>query len=147
MAKAAKKPAKPHRGGKTVGTDQKKEQVLAFISEGCSITGACRQAGVGRSTLYTWMQEDPALKEAVDQAYVEGTEYIADNLTTRAIRGDTTASIFILKSRDPAKYREKYEVAGSVTGTLSIVWGSEGARPETPSVQNAMKEGKLDDNG
>jgi hypothetical protein len=143
VRKPAKKPIRSGPKGRAIRTPLK-ERVVQLVSEGLSISGACREAGVGRSTLYEWQQIDPAFKDALDQAYAEGTHYLEDNLTTRALRGDTTASIFLLKGRAPAKYRERYEVAGNVTGTLKIEWGSEGARPETPSMQKAMAEDQKD---
>jgi hypothetical protein len=128
------------KGPRTKQTPSKKAELLELIRAGITITGACRRAKVGKSTFYEWEREDPTFKAEVAEAYEDGTDYLEDVMTERAVSRDTTALIVQLKARRPAKYREKYEVAGNISGTLRIEWGSVGAREETPSVKKAMQE-------
>jgi len=84
----------------------KKDLFLAGLREGLSIQGAAERASVNRCTPYEWRKEDSEFSAAWDDALEAGTDRIEDALLRRALTIDTTAAIFLLKARRPAKYRE-----------------------------------------
>lgn len=90
------------------GTPKKDPQDLFLdgLRKGLSVQGAADGAGIGRRTAYNWRAEQPEFAAAWDEAIESGTDALEDALLRRALTIDTTAAIFLLKARRPAKYRE-----------------------------------------
>lgn len=89
--------------------EQHKKAVLdAFIELG-TVYHACKQAGVGRTTWYNWLKDDPEFAEAVSKA----EEDVADDLEQEAIKrakdGSDTLLIFLLKGHKPEKFKERFQ--------------------------------------
>ncbi len=106
---------------------KRKQQLLAVLADGWSIARACRDAGIGRSTVKDWRQEggdhyDPVMAAEIDDAIEAGTDKLEDHGQGMAYDGDTTMTIFLLKGRRPTKYRDnaKVTVAGDPTAPLSV---------------------------
>lgn len=86
------------------------EKRAAFIEElrvRGTVYHAARAAGVGRRTTYAWRDKYPEFAQAWDDALEDSTEILEDSMFQRAIAGDTTAGIFLLKALRPEKYRDK----------------------------------------
>lgn len=112
--------------------------MLAAISHGFSITGACRKAKIDRGTFYARRDSDPEFAEAVKDAFDQQKESLEDEGFRRAHKGvmkpvfhrgvkcgevreySDTLLIFLLKARDP-KYREngRTVLAGDPDAPLS----------------------------
>jgi predicted DNA-binding antitoxin AbrB/MazE fold protein len=88
-------------------------------------TSACEVVGINRSTAYEARKKDPEFAKAWDALESETTKLLEETLYERALNGDTTAAIFMLKARRPAVYRESLNVkhGGKVGVTVEIEEG------------------------
>lgn len=120
---------------RTKRTPKKEAAFLDSLRSGASISMACADAGVGRSTVYEWRVADDAFRVAWDEAVEEGTDRMEDEAYRRAVQGTSkpvyqsgklvghvqeysdTLLIFSLKARRPEKYKDRVsnELSGSVT--------------------------------
>lgn len=74
---------------------------------------AARAANVGRSTHYKWMEEDEEYRKAVEELENTTIDYVENKLIERIEEGDTTATIFYLKTKGKKRgYVERQEVTG-----------------------------------
>lgn len=111
--------------------------LTAFTAIG-TVTGAARQAGVGRRTHYDWLDADPEYASR----YKDSEEAAIDNLEQEARRRamvgveepihyqgqrvDTvrrysdTLLIFLLKGKRPEIYRERFEHTGAGGGPIQL---------------------------
>lgn len=102
---------------RTIRTPKNRRAFLAVLRRGYSIAKACRAAGIGRTAVYAWRDDDDEFSKDWDAAVEAGTDALEDALHDRAVERDTTAAIFLLKGRRPEKYRERVDnrVSGDVT--------------------------------
>lgn len=116
--------AKPHRRGKAETQPDQKQQFLDAMARGLTITEACAEAVMGRSTAYDLRKTDKAFAEAWDDAYEAGTDTLRAEVRKRAMAKDKPSDIllmFELKRRDPS-YREsfKHEHGGPNGGPIPV---------------------------
>jgi hypothetical protein len=116
-------------------SQQKKARQDAFLAAfaKCGVIGlACKNAGIARRTVYTWIDEElefTDLWESLKEDYVEKLEQEADRRAIEGVdhpvtyEGEITATykdysdtllIFRLKSLKPEKYRDNFHVTGKV---------------------------------
>lgn len=113
---------------------------LAALSDGLSISGAARQAGVARGTLYHWRDDDPDFAMGWRDAEEAGADALEDEALRRAVSGlvepvfyggkevgevrkySDSLLVFLLKARRPDKYRDRVsaEVSGSNGGAVEL---------------------------
>lgn len=113
----------------------KKAFLESFRQHG-NVTRACRETGVGRSTVYAWQEHDQDFSFAFRVAEEEATEHLEEAAYERAVKGvaqetpifhrgkhiDTvvkteysdTLLIFLLKARAPEKYRDNILVTHQI---------------------------------
>ena len=123
---------------RTIRTPEKEQAALDVLATGASAYKAALAAGVARSTLYRWRDEDPEFKARWDEAVDCGIDLMEDEAHRRAVHGVTrdiyykgevcgdvqeysdTLMIFQLKARRPEKYRENVDVnhRGNVAVTV-----------------------------
>lgn len=72
---------------------------LLALSEGLHVCEAVRRAGVSRSTVYNWKNDDPAFAEAWNDALETMLDNVENAIYTAAMQGNVTAQIFILKTK------------------------------------------------
>lgn len=107
---------------------QAKKLFLDAFREVGIIKSAAKVAGVARSTVYRWQEEDDQFAAAFREAEIEATETMEAEAFRRAVLGidkpiyhqgvkvDTvkeysdTLLIFTLKARAPEKYRERHDI-------------------------------------
>lgn len=111
---------------------QRKKAFLESFAIMGNVSAACRAAGVPRRTLYSWLERDEQFTAAYRQAEIESTECLEAEAFRRAHDGVTsetpiirdgkvidtvvetkysdTLLIFLLKARNPAKYRERVQM-------------------------------------
>ena len=63
------------------------------------ITSACRASGVGRTTHYRWMKEDPAFAEEVKTLIEVAIDFAETHLHKLIQEGSPAATIFYLKTK------------------------------------------------
>lgn len=86
----------------------KKDRFLeAFKKAGTILKGALA-AGVGRTTVYEWRATDPEFEAKFQRADEQMTWELEDSAMDRALKGSETLTIFLLKSRNPKKYTERF---------------------------------------
>lgn len=118
--------------GNTVRTAEKDKRFFEEFSRTANITAAAQLAGYSRSTVYKYYHEDPEFARQWVEAEKTSTEHLEEALYNRAVFGTTriepivykgkiiftreiteysdTAAIFLLKARNPDKYREHIEM-------------------------------------
>jgi hypothetical protein len=80
--------------------EQMKEKFIEKLKEfGGIVCQACEAAGISRSTFYRWRDEDPEFSEAVDEVAEAQIDFVESKLMRLINQGDTTATIFYLKTR------------------------------------------------
>jgi transposase-like protein len=105
-------------------TIKKKELFLEAYKQCGTIVQACRETGIGRTTIYMWRNDDPEFLKALDVAEDEATESLIAEARRRAHDGvdkpiyykgskvDTvkefsdTLLMFLIKAKRP-EYRDK----------------------------------------
>lgn len=85
------------------------------------VTTACRSCGISRNTHYTWMKDDEDYKKAVDSIADIALDFAESKLHGQIKNGDTTATIFFLKTKGKRRgYVERQEYAGPDGQPISI---------------------------
>lgn len=112
-------------------TNKRDQIILESLLSSPHIGHACEKAGIDRTTLRRWRNEDTAFDAAVTVARDQGAEVLEDELVTRAMDGDTTALIFALKAYRRDKYGDKQQLehSGPDGKALTIVFAE---RPDGP---------------
>jgi hypothetical protein len=126
-----------------------KKVFLEHFAELGNLTAAARATGVSRGVVYKWKDEDEAFAAAFGEADVAATEVLEAEARRRAVEGNPhtkswydrsgllvaqeteitysdTLLIFLLKARDPRKYRERVQLQhadanGEVLDLASLV--------------------------
>ena len=92
---------------------------MQLLSEGCSISQACATVGIGRTTVYRWLESDPDFAHALDTARTRMIA-AAERTLQRAIEhGDTRAAMWLLERLAP-EYRLTRESAPSATENYRV---------------------------
>ncbi len=91
-------------------TPKKKDQFLAEIILGRSVSAGASACAVSRRSVYSWREADDEFARRWDEAIEQGTDLLEDKAKEQAVDGNTTLLIFLLKARRPDKYRERSEV-------------------------------------
>jgi hypothetical protein len=131
------------------------EELLAAYERLGSIMGAAEEVGIARSDHYEWLEHDEAYaamwieaqeastqvleREAVTRATVgqdKGVYYQGEKVGVEQYKSDVLL-IFMLKSRRPDVYRDRYEVSGPQGGPIHVA----AMRPDALS---RLSEAQLD---
>lgn len=120
-----------------------RENFLAALTVGCTVTAAANRAGVHRTTVYVWRGADKEFAAAWDDAYEQGSDHLEDEARRRAVDGVTkplmykgkkcgsiqeysdTLMITLLKARRPERFRDNAKVEHGLSESLeALVLGS-----------------------
>jgi hypothetical protein len=75
------------------------------------VTSACKTVGIGRTTHYLWMDSDPEYKAAVDSIADVAIDFAESQLHKQIKEGNSTATIFFLKTKGKKRgYVERQEI-------------------------------------
>jgi len=86
------------------------------------VTTACKQVGIGRTTHYLWLDEDPEYKAAVNGIKDIVLDFAESKLHKLIESGDTGATIFLLKTLGKGRgYVERQELAGVENAPINII--------------------------
>ena len=93
-------------------TNTKKEAMLEALERSLGIvTTACNSVGVGRTTHYQWMKDDPEYREAVKGIENRTLDFAESHLHKLIKEGNPAATIFFLKTKGKARgYVERQEI-------------------------------------
>jgi len=112
---------------------QLKKRFLEEFGERGIISRAAEAAGIDRNTVYYWQEHDEEFAQAFRQAEIRSTEVFESEAVRRAVDGvdkqrrvydnrgnlideytetsySDTLLIFLLKARNPGKYRERIQL-------------------------------------
>ena len=79
---------------------EKRELFLNTLkAAGGVICVACEATGISRSTYYVWYNTDPEFRERVEEVMEAQIDYVESKLMNLINAGDTTATIFYLKTK------------------------------------------------
>lgn len=91
--------------------EQHKKAMLDALEKTLGVvTEACRLVNIGRSTHYLWMEKDPEYKKEVQSIEDIAIDFAESKLHSQIEKGDTTATIFFLKTKGKKRgYIERIE--------------------------------------
>jgi hypothetical protein len=148
----AKKPPQRKKSGPPKGVPKARQKAwrakfLRGLVKSASVAYACKMANVCRATAYEQRQNDPEFAEAWDEALVHATELLEAEAQKRAMSYSDVLMIFLLKSRNPAKYsdRQRFELTGPNGGPISISTPKERAKALAALIAKAKAEADGDD--
>jgi len=97
---------------RTNKTNTKKEAMLEALERSLGIvTTACNAVGIGRTTHYQWMKDDPEYKQAVKDIDNRTLDFAESHLHKLIKEGNPAATIFFLKTKGKARgYVERQEI-------------------------------------
>ena len=104
-------PASQMKKRKTTISKRQKLQQDIFLSElrkNSVMTIACQKAGISRSTVYRWMNDDPEFANAVEEASTEGRNIIndmAESVIIKKIRGEDFSAARFWLTHNNNRYR------------------------------------------
>src|SRR5262245_21259873 len=91
-------------------SDENKNKLLEELKKTYLVNNACTKAGIGRSSYYRWMKNDPHFREAVNEARGEGLDLMndaAENVIIFGIKNKDRKSAEYFLSRNHPKYMPK----------------------------------------
>lgn len=87
-----------------------KQEFLAFLYSGHSITSASEKVGLDRHKILSHRRKDPVFNQQVEDACETTMEMVEDALYKKALSGNVTAQIFYLVNRSRGKWRQVSKV-------------------------------------
>ena len=88
---------------RTNKTNTKKEAMLEALERSLGIvTTACNAVGIGRTTHYQWMKDDPEYRQAVKDIDNRTLDFAESHLHKLIKEGNPAATIFFLKTKGKA---------------------------------------------
>lgn len=103
---------------------QHKKALLEALEKSLGVvTTACKTVGVDRGMFYRYYNEDAEFKKAVDDVDNIALDFAESHLHKNIRRGDTTATIFYLKTKGKKRgYIEKQEIETSGEQKIIVEW-------------------------
>jgi hypothetical protein len=95
------------------------QAVLDIYSKTGKLMEACAQAGINHNTHYRKMGSDPAYRAAFEKAERQCVQRLEDTAYERAMAGDNTLLVVLLKRFKPEHYRERASVDVTLTVNLA----------------------------
>ena len=107
---------------RAIKTAKDKERMIEALTKSLGIvTNAVKVTGISRTTHYAWMEKDPEYRSRVEEATDAQIDFVEGNLIQRIQEGDTTATIFYLKTKGKKRgYTERMEIAPAEGTTMSF---------------------------
>lgn len=103
-------------------TSRKKEQFLEALKNNINnISKACDAIGINRGTYYLWKESDKEFAEKCREIEEQVIDYVEGSLMKQIREGDTTATIFFLKTKGKNRgYVEKVQLDGNLNTDVKI---------------------------
>jgi len=92
-------------------TEQHKKAVIEALEQSLGVvTTACKKVGIGRTTFYQWMKDDPVFDKDVRDISDIALDFAESQLHKQIKDGSTAATIFYLKTKGKKRgYIERTE--------------------------------------
>ena len=93
-------------------TEQHKKAMLEALEKSLGVvTTACKSVGIGRTTHYMWLDEDPEYRAAVESISDIAVDFAESSLHKQIKDGNPTSTIFFLKTKGKKRgYVERQEI-------------------------------------
>ena len=93
-------------------TEHHKKAMIDALEKSLGVvTAACKSVGIGRTTHYMWMDQDPEYKRAVEDISDVALDFAETHLHKQIKEGSSTSTIFYLKTKGKKRgYIERQEV-------------------------------------
>lgn len=92
---------------------RKKKFIEIFEKSFGFVSIACENAKIGRTTYYRWLEEDSDFRQKCSDIEEANIDYAENKLLTQIREGNTTATIFYLKTKGKNRgYIERQEFTG-----------------------------------
>ena len=102
---------------------KKQDLVDAIHKYNGNISAVARAFGVTRSTIYSHIEKRPELKDLIQDERESMLDDAESELYKQAKRGNTTALIFMLKTRGKERgYVERQEITGKDGNSIVVRW-------------------------
>lgn len=135
------------------------ETLLAYMSEGYTLTETCDKLGIARSTAHKWMQENPAFRTIYAQARMALAEHsfsealaIPKSLYARVQAGEPIDGAAVASARlltdslkwyaerlHPAAYAPQSKQSLEITGTMAVASVVVDSRSLSPDARDALR--------
>jgi len=96
-------------------TEQHKKAIIEALEKSLGVvTTACKKVGVGRTTFYGWLKDDPEFAQQVNDIQDIAIDFVESKLFKNIEKGKTAEIIFYLKSKAKKRgYVERQEITGA----------------------------------
>jgi hypothetical protein len=93
-------------------TEQHKKAMLEALEKSLGVvTTACKSIGIGRTTHYMWLDEDPQYRRNVESISDIAVDFAESSLHKQIKDGNPTSTIFFLKTKGKKRgYVERQEI-------------------------------------
>jgi hypothetical protein len=93
-------------------TEQHKKAMLEALEKSLGVvTTACKSVGIGRTTHYMWLDEDPQYRRDVESISDIAVDFAESSLHKQIKDGNPTSTIFFLKTKGKKRgYVERQEI-------------------------------------
>jgi hypothetical protein len=93
-------------------TEHHKKAMLEALEKSLGVvTTACKSVGIGRTTHYMWLDEDPEYKRDVESISDIAVDFAESSLHKQIKDGNPTSTIFFLKTKGKKRgYVERQEI-------------------------------------
>jgi len=93
-------------------TEHHKKAMIEALEKSLGVvTAACKSVGIGRTTHYMWLDQDPEYKRAVQEISDVALDFAETHLHKQIKEGSSTSTIFYLKTKGKKRgYIERQEV-------------------------------------
>ncbi len=131
---------------------RRRQRYLELLAKGMRRGAAAEAVGVGRSTTYRAMRDEPEFATAVEDAEMLADEEVEASLRRKALEGNVPALIFWLTNRGPDRWvnTQRREVHHKITdGERALIVRAATAAGLSRDQLEAMArilEGRVDDN-
>lgn len=108
---------------KSQNASLKKEAMIKALESSLGIvTTACKSVGIDRKTHYRWLNEDEEYANAVNSLTDVTLDFAESQLHKKIMEGDTTATIFFLKTKGKKRgYIERQELSGVSDAPIQLM--------------------------
>jgi hypothetical protein len=110
-------------------TEQHKKAMLDALEKSLGVvTTACKSVGIGRTTHYMWLDEDPEYRAAVESISDVAIDFAESNLHKQIKGGNSTATIFYLKTKGKNRgyvERQEFDVKGDNYFRVEVIRNEE----------------------
>lgn len=96
------------------------EQLEEYASQLLTVEQIATNLGVCKDIIFRQQRENEKVREAIQRGRDRGITKVANKLVESALKGNTTAQIFILKTHGGPEWKEKQEVNLSSDQPISI---------------------------